>query len=240
MVHRPAVQVNRFSWSNNANTDKHLDGKRREFRNSRKYPNSSSLFPPQQASLVSQERLQAVVQKVAGSNRFKGKRQQVLVIKEQQTNEHKVVTSLAHSRQKVEGGNQQDFSYKYHKESGTDVIASIDQYKTSMQLVKPSGNQKEQDMKQSHVHQSDVMGDAIKVERGELIARKDHTAPKHSCSYVKEDDYSLVNLNKQFFVQLACMFMVIGNVIKSVTSLNVLNLKRVIGLATLECVGWER
>ena len=115
MVHRPAVQVNRFSWSNNANTDKHLDGKRREFRNSRKYPNSSSLFPPQQASLVSQERLQAVVQKVAGSNRFKGKRQQVLVIKEQQTNEHKVVTSLAHSRQKVEGRNQQDFSYKYHK-----------------------------------------------------------------------------------------------------------------------------
>ena len=78
------------------------------------------------------------------------------------------------------------------------------------------------------------------MERGELIARTDHTAPKHSCSYVKEDDYSLVNLNKQFFVQLACMFMVIGNVIKSVTSLNVLNLKRVIGLATLECVGWER
>ena len=163
----------------------------------------------------------------------------VFVIKEQQTNEHKVVTSLAHSRQKVEGGNQQDFSYKYHKESGTDVFASIYQYKTSMHLVKPSGNQKEQEMKQSHVHQSDVMGDAIKVERGELIARKDHTAPKHSCSYVKEDDYSSVNMNKQFFVQLACMFMVIGNVIKSVTSLNVLNLKRVIGLATLECVGWE-
>ena len=239
MVHRPAVQVNRFSWFNNANTDKHLDEKRREFRNSRKYPNSSSLFPPQQASLVSQERLKAVVQKVAGSNRFKGKRQQVFGIKEQQTNEHKVVTSLAHSRQKVEGGNQQDFSYKYHKESGTDVFASIYQYKTSMHLVKPSGNQKEQEMKQSHVHQSDVMGDAIKVERGELIARKDHTAPKYSCSYVKEDDYSSVNMNKQFFVQLACMFMVIGNIIKSVTSLNVLNLKRVIGLATLECVGWE-
>ena len=239
MVHIPAVQVNRFSWFNNANTDKHLDEKRREFRNSRKYPNSSSLFPPQQASLVSQERLQAVVQKVAGSNRFKGKRQQVFGIKEQQTNEHKVVTSLAHSRQKVEGGNKQDFSYKYHKESGTDVFASIYQYKTSMHLVKPSGNQKEQEMKQSHVHQSDVMGDAIKVERGELIARKDHTAPKHSCSYVKEDDYSSVNMNKQFFVQLACMFMVIGNVIKSVTSLNVLNLKRIKGLATLECVGWE-
>ena len=108
-----------------------------------------------------------------------------------------------------------------------------------MHLVKPSGNQKEQETKQSHFHQSDVMDDAIKVERGELIARKDHTAPKHSCSYVKEDDYSSVNMSKQFFVQLACMLMVIGNVIKSVTSLNSLKLKRVIGLATLVCVGWE-
>ena len=83
-----------------------------------------------------------------------------------------------------------------------------------MHLVKPSGNQKEQEAKQSHFHQSDVMDDAVKVERGEqnkLIARKDHTAPKHSCSYVKEDDYSSVNMSKQFFVQLACMLMVIGN-----------------------------
>ena len=120
------------------------------------------------------------------------------------------MTSLSLSLQKVVGGNQQDFSYKYHKESGTNVFASVYQYKTSMHLVKPSGNQKEQERKQSHAHQSDVMGDAIKVEQGELIARKDHTAPKHSCSYIKEDDYSSVNMNKQFFVQLACMFMVIG------------------------------
>ena len=82
-----------------------------------------------------------------------------------------------------------------------------------MHLVKPSGNQKEQETKQSHFHQSDVMDDAVKVERGELIARKDHTTPKHSCSYVKEDNYSSVNMNKQFFVQLACMFMVIGVVV---------------------------
>ena len=152
------------------------------------------------------------------------------------------MTSLSLSRQEAEGGNQRDFYYKYHEESGTDGFASIYQYKTSMHLVKPSGNQKEQETKQSHFHQSDLMDDAVKVERGELnelIARKDHTAPKHSCSYVKEDDYSSVNMSKQFFVQLACMLMVIGNVIKSVTSLNSLNLKRVIGLATLACVSWE-
>ena len=239
MVHRPAVQVNLFSWSNHANTDKHLDGKRREFINSWKYSNSPSLFPPQQAPLVSQERLQSVVHKVAGSNRFKGKRQRILLIKEQRTNEHKVVTSLAHSRQTVESRNQQDYSYKYHKESETDVIASIDQCKDSMQSVKPSGKQEEQDAKLSHLHQNDVMDDAIKVELGELVASNNHTAPKHSCSYVKEDNYSLVNMIKLFLVQLACMFMVIGNVIKSVTSLNLLNLKRVIGLATGASVGWE-
>ena len=111
-----------------------------------------------------------------------------------------------------------------------------------MHLVKPSGNQKEHEAKQSHFHQSDVMDDAIKVERGEKnkrIARKDHTAPKHSCSQVKEDDNSSVNISKQFFVQLVFILMMIGNVIKSVISLNPLNLKRAIGLATLACVGWE-
>ena len=179
---------------------------------------------------------------MARGNRFKGKKQQNFVVKEQQTNEHKFMTSLAHSRQKAEGGNQQDSYYKNHKELGTDGFASIYQYKTSMHLVKPTGNQKGHEAKQSHFHQSDVMDDAIKVDRGEenkRIARKDHTAPKHSCSHVKEDDNSSVNISKQFFVQLAFMLMMIGNVIKSVISLNPLNLKRVIGLVTLACVGWE-
>ena len=237
MVYKPAVQVNLFSWPNHANTDKHLEGKRREFINSWKYSNSPSLFPQQQAPLASQERLQSVVRKVAGSNKFKGKR--ILLIKEQQTNEHKVVTSLAHSRQTVEGGNQQDCSYKYHKKSETNVIASIDQYKDSMHLVKPSGKLEERDVNLSHLHQNDVMDDAIKAARGELVASNNHTAPKHSCSYVKEDNYSLINMIKSFFVQMACIFMVIENIIKSVTSLNLLNLKRVIGLATGESVGWE-
>ena len=237
MVYRPAVQVNSFSWPNHVNTDKHLEGKRREFIRSWKYSNSPSLFPPLQAPLVSQERLQSVVHKVAGSNRFKGKR--ILLIKEQRTNEHKVVTSLAHSRQTVEGRNQQDYSYKYHKESETNVIASIDQYKDSMHLVKPSGKLEEQDTKPSHLHKNDVMDDAIKAERGELVARNNHTASKHSCSYVKEDHYSLINMIKSFFVQMACIFMVIDNIIKSVTSLNLLNLKKVIGLATGASVGWE-
>ena len=179
---------------------------------------------------------------MARGNRFKGKKQQNFVVKEQQTNEHKFMTSLAHSRQKAEGGNQRDSYYKYHKELETDGIASIYQYKTSMHLVKPSGNQKEQETKESHFHQSDVMDDAIKVDRGEInkrIARKDHTAPKHSCSHIKEDDNSSVNISKQFFVQLAFILMMIGNVIKSVISPNPLNLKRVIGLATLACVSRE-
>ena len=123
--HRPAVQVNQFSWCNNAKTDKHLHDKRREFRNSGKYPNSASYFPSQQAPLVSQEHLQAVVRKVARGNRFKGKKQQSFVIKVQQTNEHEFMTSLAHSHQEAEGGNQRDSYYKHHRELETDGIASI-------------------------------------------------------------------------------------------------------------------
>ena len=38
---------------------------------------------------------------------------------------------------------------------------------------------------------------------------------------------------------MACIFMVIENMIKSVISLNLLNLKRVVGLATRASVGWE-
>ena len=151
----------------------------------------------------------------------------------------KAMTSLPLSRQKAEGRNQQDFSYKYPKKSETDVIASIDQYKDSMQSVKPSGKQEERDANLSHLHQNDVMDDAINAERVELVASNSHTAPKRSCSYVKEDNCSLTNMIKSFFVQMACIFMVIENMIKSVISLNLLNLKRVVGLATRESVGWE-
>ena len=151
----------------------------------------------------------------------------------------KAMTSLPLSRQKAEGRNQQDFSYKYPKKSETDVIASIDQYKDSMQSVKPSGKQEERDANLSHLHQNDVMDDAINAEWVELVASNSHTAPKRSCSYVKEDNCSLTNMIKSFFVQMACIFMVIENMIKSVISLNLLNLKRVVGLATRESVGWE-
>ena len=175
--------------------------------------------------------------KVAGNNKFKGKR--ILLIKDQQTNEHKVVTSLTHSRQIVKCRNQQDYSCKYHKKSETDVIASIDQYKDSMQSVKPAGKQEERDANLSHLHQNDVMDDAINAERVGLVASNSHTAPKRSCSYEKENSYSLTNVIKSFFVQMACIFMVIENMIKSVISRNLLNLKRVVGLATGVSVGWE-
>ena len=56
---------------------------------------------------------------------------------------------------------------------------------------------------------------------------------------LKEDNCSLTNMIKSFFVQMACIFMVIENMIKSVISLNLLNLKRVVGLATRASVGWE-
>ena len=237
MVYKSAVQVNLFSWPSHANTDKQLEGKRREFISSWKYSNSPFLSPSQQAPLVSQERLHSVVHKVAGNNKFKGKR--ILLIKDQQTNEHKVMTSLTHSRQTVECNNQQVYSCKYPKKSETNVIASIDQYKDSMQSVKPAGKQEERDANLSHLHQNDVMDDAINAERVGFIASNSHTAPERSCSYEKENSYSLANVTKSFFVQMACIFMVIENMIKSVISRNLLNLKRVVGLATGASVSWE-
>ena len=120
MVYKSAVQVNLFPWPSHANTDKQLEGKRREFISSWKYSNSLFLSPSQQAPLVSQERLHSVVHKVAGNNKFKGKR--ILLIKDQQTIEHKVMTSLTHSRQTVECNNQQVYSCKYPKNSETNEL----------------------------------------------------------------------------------------------------------------------
>ena len=151
----------------------------------------------------------------------------------------KAMTSLPLSRQKAEGRNQQDFSYKYPKKSETNLIASIDQYKDSMQSVKPTGKQEERDANLSQLHQNDVMDDAINAERVGLVASNSHTAPKRSCLYEKENNYSLTNVIKSFFVQMACIFMVIENMIESVISRNLLNLKRVVGLATGVSVGWE-
>ena len=160
----------------------------------------------------------------------------------------KAMTSLSLSRQEAKGENRRDSFYMHRRKLVTDEITPIYQYKTSMHSVKPSEDRKEQKERQfkraarSHLHQSDVMDDTIKVEDGNinrLVARKHHTASKHSCSHVKEDDYSSVTINKQFFVQLAFILIMVGNVIKSRLSLNSLKLKWVIGLATLACVSRE-
>ena len=251
--HRPAVQVNQLAWRSNAKTDKRFHDKRREFMNSVKYSNHASFSPTQQAPLVSQERLQAVVRKVARGDRFKGKKQQDFIIKTHQHNGHELMTSLSHSRQKAEGGNRRDSFYIHRRKLVTDKIIPIYQYKTSMYSVKPSEDKKEQ--KESHfkwaarspLHQNhDVKDDGIKVVAGSrenvnrLVARKHHTASKHSCSHVKEDDNSSITISKQFLVQLAFIFIMVINVIRSGLSMNSLKLKWVIGLATLECGNGER
>ena len=158
----------------------------------------------------------------------------------------KAMTSLSLSRQEAEGKNRRDSFYIHRRKLVTDKIIPIYQYKTSMYSVKPSEDGKEQKESQlkvldlSLLHQSDVMDDAIKVEAGSreninrLVARKHHTAPKHSCSHVK-DDNSSVTISKQLLVQLAFIFIMVSNVIRSGLSMNSLKLKWVIGLATLVC-----
>ena len=84
------------------------------------------------------------------------------------------------------------------------------------------------------------MDDGIKVVAGNrenvnrLVARKHYTASEHSCSHIKDDNSSMT-ISKQFLVQLAFIFIMVINIIRSGLSMNSLKLKWVIGLVTLVC-----
>ena len=111
--------------------------------NSDKYSNHASSFPTQQAPLVSQEHLQAVVRKVEKGERFKGKKQQEFVVEIlPPSNCQKLMTSLTLSRQKAEGENRQGSVYIHRRKLETDQIIPIYQCKTSMYSVKPSESRK--------------------------------------------------------------------------------------------------
>ena len=151
------------------------------------------------------------------------------------------MTSLSLSRQEAEGENRRDSFYMHRRKLVTDEIASIYQYRTSMHLVKPSESKEKQKGRPSHLHQSDVMDDAIKVGKGTVnrrIARKHHTASEHSSSLVR-DHNSAITMNKHFLIRLAFILLMVINVIRSGFRINSLKRKWVIGLATLACVSRE-
>ena len=155
----------------------------------------------------------------------------------------KAMTSLFLSRQKAEGENRRDSVYIHRRKLVTDQIIPIYQCKTSMHSVKLSESRKEQKESQlkvpdlSLLHQSDVMDDGIKVDLGRRrnVKRKHYAASEHSSSHVKEDHNSSRTISKQFLVQLAFIFIMVINVIRSGLNMNLLQLKWVIGLATLVC-----
>ena len=164
----------------------------------------------------------------------------------------KTMTSLSLSRQKSEGENQQDSVYTDRRKSVTDQIIPIYQCKTSMYSLKPSESGKEQKESQfklpgssnrQYVH--DVMDDGInRGERREIVnrpvARKRYAASKHSSSHVKEGLNSTSTISKQFLVQLAIIFIMVINFIRSELNMNLLKLVQVVGLAVVvcqECVG---
>ena len=243
--HRPAVQVNQFSWRNNAKTDKLSRDKRREFVNSGKYSNHATSFPTQQAPLVSQEHLQAVVRKVARGDRFKGKNQQ--------HNGQELMTSSSHSRQKAKGAIWRDSCYNSRREVVTDKSSSMYQYKSSRYSLKPSGDRKE--LKESQFEQAarsqpphirDVMDDAIKSGEGSRmnvnkpVARERHNISEHLSSLVREDHNSAITMNTYFLICLAFIFLRVINIIKSGFGINSLRHKWVVGLSTLVYWNEER
>ena len=163
------------------------------------------------------------------------------------------MTSLSLSRQKSEGENQQDSGYTDRRKSETDQIIPIYQCKTSMYSLKPSESGKEQKESQfklpgsSHHHYAhDVMDDGINRDgRRETVvnrpvARKRYAASKHLSSHVKEGLNSSLTISKQFLVQLAIIFIMVINIIRSGLNMNLLKLVWVVGLAVVvcqECVG---
>ena len=160
----------------------------------------------------------------------------------------KAMTSLSLSRQKSEGENQQDSGYTDRRKLGTDQIIPIYQCKTSMFSVKPSESRKEQKESQfkvpgvSRLHQNrDVMDDGINPDRrrqknvNRLVARKRYAASEHSSSHLKEDHNSSLTISKQFLVQLAFIFIMVINVIRSGLNMNLLKLIWVVGLAAVVC-----
>ena len=155
------------------------------------------------------------------------------------------MTSLSLSRQEAEGENRRDSFYMYHRKLVTDEIASIYQYRTSMHSVKPSESKEKQKGKPSHLHQSDIMDDAITSREGSRvnvnrrIARKRHTPSEYSSSLVREDHNSAITMNKHFLIRLAFILLMVINVIRSGFRINSLKHKWVIGLATLACVSRE-
>ena len=147
------------------------------------------------------------------------------------------MTSLSLSRQKSEGENQQDSGYTDRRKLETDQIIPIYQCKTSMYSLKPSEGRKEQKESQfklpgaSHHHQTrDVMDDGInrngrrRTIVNRLVARKRYAASENSSSHLKEDHNSLLTISKQFLVQLAIIFIMVINVIRSGLNMNLLKL----------------
>ena len=68
-----------------------------------------------------------------------------------------------------------------------------------------------------------------------LVARKRYAAPEHSSSHLKEDHNSSLAISKQFLVQLAFIFIMVINIIRSGLNMNLLKLVWVVGLAAVVC-----
>ena len=176
--------------------------------------------------------------------RFKGKKQPKFVVKNlSPSNREKLMTSLSLSRQKAEGENQQDSVYINRRKSETDQIIPIYQYKTSMYSLKPSESGKEQKESQfklpglpNHHYAHDGINRGRRREIvNRPVARKRYAASKHSSSHVKEGLNSSLTISKQFLAQLAIIFIMVIDLIRSELNMNLLNLIRVVGLAVVVC-----
>ena len=213
-----------------------------------KQTNRVSPFLPQQAPLVAQAHLMAVVRKVEKSERSKGKHLKDFVFKCLPQISGKNLTSLLSSHQKLEGESQQCSVIRDNTErsdSEMNQLVHVSQYMNNIYTLKPSKTRKEEGevkfkrpgsancQHPSGVIVSDVIIRGVDVNKP--VARKHYAPKKHSLVHTKGFLKSSLSVCSQTFTKVALMLAVVISILGG--GLNIKLPRRICtsGLASVVC-----
>ena len=221
----PAAQVRQSSWRHHAKKDVCLYDRRREFVGTNKQTNRDSPFLSQQAPLVAQAHLMAVVRRVEKRERSKGKHLKDFVFKCLPQRRGKNLTSLMSSRQKSERESQQCSVIRDNTErnnSELNQLVHVSQYTNNIHNLKPSKTSKEEgEVKFKHPgstncqHPNDIIVSDVMVNKP--VARK-HYAQKNSLVHAKEFLKSTFSVCSQTFTKVALMLAIVISILGGVLS----------------------
>ena len=213
-----------------------------------KQTNRVSPFLPQQAPLVAQAHLMAVVRRVEKSERSKGKHLKDFVFKCLPQSRGKNMTSLLPSRQKSEGESQQCSVIRdntEHSDSEMNQLVHVSQYMNNIYTLKPSKTRKDEgEVKFKRPgsancqHAGDIIiSDVIirGVDVNKPVAKKRYAPKKHSLVHTKEFLKSTLSMCSQTFTKVALMLAIVISMLGG--GLNIKLPRRICtsGLASVVC-----